>query len=150
SPQQQWTTTRFHRTQFNRPASGALPEWFIFVLGRDAKLYAVDLRERATRVICRDSHNRSIALLPSAQTQPASAYLYRLGIRTDDAVLLVDEHGATMSRYAIPQPLRERSFSFAETKKRQGVFQAKDEDDDGAGSDVLFWVGEDNAIREQR
>ncbi|HEY7314306.1 MAG TPA: hypothetical protein VH643_33450 [Gemmataceae bacterium] len=93
---------------------GALSPWMVYVLGRDQKLYEADLRTRTVRIVLDEAGLRSVALVRDS-LNPARASFYRLAARTDDAVLVLDEHGRELRRYPIPEMLRDRTIAVAET-----------------------------------
>jgi hypothetical protein len=84
------------------------------LLGRDGKVYHADLHERTVDVVLDGPGVRSAAIVPGP-TDPVRGTPNRLGVRTEDAVLLLDERGKLLKRYAIPEALRDRDLTFAET-----------------------------------
>src|SRR5262249_34689073 len=56
----------------------------------------------------------------------------RLAARTDDTVLVLDEHGGVLARYPIPEPLRQGEFTFSETS---------------AGLGLMYWESPHESLR---
>ena len=97
-----------------RAPHGSVSPWDVYVFGRDGKLYHADLQKRTIEVAFDRSRVHSAALasgLPDAVHGTPS----RPAVRTEDAVLVLDERGEVLKRYPIPDYLRGLDISFGET-----------------------------------
>jgi hypothetical protein len=108
-----------------RPDSDSMPgRWIVYILGRDRKLYEIDVRAYTVRVLFDEPRLCTAALIADTR-RSAHAASYRLAARTEDAVFVLDQHGRLVQRYPIPQSLRDRAFSFAETTTGEALMHEK-------------------------
>jgi hypothetical protein len=135
-----------------RAPRGFLSPWDVFVLGRGGVIYHADLQNRTVRVVLNDPTVRSAAVLPD-QSNPARGVLYRLAVRTDDSLRVLDERGQEVRRYTIPEPAREQDFfTFAETTTGQAVlYWSKTVEAKAAKVEYpIYWVAPDGRYRGTR
>jgi hypothetical protein len=97
-----------------RAPRGSVSTWDVYVLGRDGKIYHADLQNRTVHIALEEPGLRSAALV-AGPPDPVRGTPFRPAARTDDTVLVLDEHGQPLQRYPIPEALRGRDISFAET-----------------------------------
>jgi hypothetical protein len=103
-----------------RPPRGSVSPWDVYVLGRDGKIYHADLQNRTVHVALDEPRLRSVALV-TGPPDPVRGSPHRLAARTDDAVLILDERGQIRQRYPLPEPLRDRGVTFAETTTEEAL-----------------------------
>jgi hypothetical protein len=103
-----------------RAPRGSVSTWDVYVLGRDQRVYHADLNSRTVHVAFEDPRLRSVGLV-FGPPDPARGTPYRLAVRMDDVVLVLDERGQRLAHYPIPEDLRERGFAFAETSTGDAV-----------------------------
>jgi hypothetical protein len=110
-----------------RAPRGFVSDWDIYLLGRGGKMYHVDLHSRTMEVVFDDARLRSAMLLPDVYqaNQTKHGILQRLAVRTEDTLLVLDEHGTVLRRYPIPEPGRGRDLAVMETS---------------AGEAVMYWT----------
>jgi hypothetical protein len=130
------------------PPQGALAPWMVYVLGRDQKVYEVDLRKRTVRVLLDEPRLRCVALIGDRPGSERVGY-HRLAARTDDEVLVLDENGRLLRRYPIPQALREKEFLFGETSAGEALMCWSSAGDFLARQieHLIFWVRPDGHER---
>ncbi len=130
------------------PPPGALSPWMVYVLGRDQKLYEVDLRKRTVRVLLADLGFRSVALVGDS-ANPSRASFHRLAVRTDETVLVLDDRGSLLRSYPIPEALRAVEFAFAETTAGEALMHWNSPDDIVARQieHRVSWVSPDGRFR---
>lgn len=116
------------RRKAGRAPHGSVSTWDVYVLGRDAKLYHIDLQKRTITVAFGRSPVLSTALIADMPNE-VHGTPYRPAVRTADAVLVLDERGETLKRYPIPEPLRTQDISFAETNIGGSVMYANTPED---------------------
>jgi hypothetical protein len=123
----------------------------VFVLGRGGIVYHADLQNRTLRVVLNDPTIRSAEVLPD-QSNPARGTLYRLAVRTDVSLRVLDERGQELRRYPIPEPAREESFTFAESSNGEAVLYWTQPANENAAKVKypIFWVARDGRCRETR
>ena len=92
----------------------------IYVLGRGGKIYHADLRSRTVEIVFDDPRFRSAVLLPDV-SHTERGTLYRLAVRTEDTLLVMDERGTVLRRYPIPAIGRERELMVLETNAGEAV-----------------------------
>jgi hypothetical protein len=109
---------------------GSLSTWDVYVLGRDGKVYHADLHNRTVEVILDEPGLRSAAVVPGVH-DPQRGTPHYLAVRTDNAVLVLDERGKLRKRWPIPEALRGQEFTYAET---------------AAGEAVLHWHSPDDSL----
>jgi hypothetical protein len=134
-----------------RAPRGSVSTWDVYVLGRDGKLYHADLHARTVQVALDEPRLRSAALFVGVH-DPVRGTPHRLAARTDDAVLVLDERGGLLRRYPIPEALRGRDLSFAETTAGEALLYASSPLD-GLATEVdyhLCWVAPGGRCREAR
>jgi hypothetical protein len=129
-------------------APGSLSPWNIYVFGRDAKLYHVDLRRRTVRAVLEGSEIRSVAL-GSDNHDPARIVPI---IRTEDAVLVLGEDDQVEDRFAIPESLRDRGLTFVATSIGEAVmYWHSPKDSMATALDYeIYWVAPDGSSRQTR
>jgi hypothetical protein len=103
-----------------RAPRGSVSTWDVYVLGRDRKIYRADLQQRTVHVVFDEPRLRTAALV-AGPADPVKGTPHQLAARTDDAVLVLDEHGGLLRHYPIPGDLRERGFAFGETTAGDAV-----------------------------
>jgi hypothetical protein len=103
-----------------RAPRGSVSTWDVFVLGRGGKIYHADLQNRSLHVAVDEPRLRSAALV-AGPVDPVHGTPYHLAVRTDDAVTVHDERGQVRQRYPIPEALRRRDITFAETTTGEAV-----------------------------
>lgn len=125
---------------------GAMPS-IVYVLGLDQKLYEANLRKRTVRVIVHAQGLHSLGGIDDLTDKTVGNW--RLAVRTDAAILVLDKHGIEQQRYPIPQELRERAFTFGETSSGEAVMYYSDERDimDTEAVHHLIWVRPDGRSR---
>jgi hypothetical protein len=128
---------------------GSASAWDVYVLGRDGKLYHADLHERKVHVLLDRPDLRSLALA-AGFTDPVRGTPYRLVVRTDEAVLILDELGDGLACYPIPEELREASFRFGETAAGEAIFERSVPAGDPAVEHRIWWVTPDGLSRQAR
>jgi hypothetical protein len=104
---------------------GSLSTWDVYVLGRDGKVYHADLQNRTLEVAFDEPGVRSAAVVLGAHDAERGTPHY-LAVRTDDAILVLDERGSPLKRWRVPASLRGRDLSYRESS---------------AGEAVLDWSG---------
>jgi hypothetical protein len=136
---------------FARGPHGSVAMWDVYVFGRDGQLYHADLRHRTLRVILDQLHLRSAALVAGVP-DPVRGTSWRLAVRTDDAVLLLDEADHVSRQYLIPDELRGQGFTFAETTTGEAVMFWNSPFDELATNVEyrIWWVDENGRCREAR
>ncbi len=134
-----------------RALRGFLSPWDVFILGRGGVVYHADLQNRTVRVVMNDPTVRSAEVLPD-QSNPARGVLYRLVVRTDDSLRVLDERGQELHRYTIPEPAREKTFTFAESSNGEAVlYWTRPANENAAKVEYpIFWVARDGRCRETR
>jgi hypothetical protein len=111
-----------------RAPHGSVSTWDVYVLGREGKLYHVDLQKRTLQVAF-DSSPVLSAALTAGQPDAIRGTPYRPTVRTEDAVLVLDERGTELKRYPIPESLRGREINFSETSTDEAVLYASSPED---------------------
>lgn len=111
-----------------RAPHGSVSTWDVYVLGRDARLYHVDLQKRIIHVAF-DSAPVLSAVLTAGVPDGIRGTPFRPTVRTEDAVLILDERGQVRKRYPIPQQLRGQDLSFGETSSGEAVMYANSPED---------------------
>ncbi|HZY85304.1 MAG TPA: hypothetical protein VFE78_10770 [Gemmataceae bacterium] len=104
---------------------GSLSTWDVYVLGPGGKVYHADLQKRTLEVILDEPGLRSAAVVQGVLDTERGTPHY-LAVRTDDAVLVLDERGSPLKRWPVPETMRDRDFNYAESR---------------AGEAVLIWSG---------
>jgi hypothetical protein len=97
-----------------RAPHGSVSSWDVYILGRDGKLYHADLQKRTIQIAFDRSPVLSAALA-SGQPDAVHGTPSRPAVRTEDAVLILDERGEVLKRYPLPDSLRGLDISFGET-----------------------------------
>jgi hypothetical protein len=108
------------RRSAGRAPHGSVSTWDVYVLGGDARLYHVDLQQRVIQVAFDRSPVVSAALT-AGQPDAIHGTPYRLAVRTEDAVLVLDARGGVLKRYPIPESLRGHEINFGETNAGEAV-----------------------------
>jgi hypothetical protein len=93
---------------------GSLSSWDVYVLARGGTIYHVDLHHRSVEVVLNEPPLRSAALVGGV-ADPVRGMAFHLAVRTNEAVLVLDERGGLLKRYPIPPAFREVPFAFAQT-----------------------------------
>jgi hypothetical protein len=101
---------------------GSVSTWDVYLLGRDGKLYHTDLQQRKTHVIPVGQRMRSLAMV-AGFADPVRGTPHRVAVRTDEAVLILDELGGGLACYPIPEEVRESSFRFGESTAGEAIFE---------------------------
>jgi hypothetical protein len=143
-----------HGTQHPNPDNvgraprGSLSSWDVYVAGHDGKLYHADLQERTSEVIWQGALVVT-AVVPGLR-DPLHGTPHYLAVRTDDAIVLLDERGGGLNVYPIPAPLRERRLSFALTTASEAVMYWKSPADPVATEEQyhIGWVPQEGRSRE--
>jgi hypothetical protein len=99
---------------------GSLSTWDVYVLGRDGKVYHADLQNHTLEVVLDEPGLRSAAVVLGVHDAERGTPHY-LAVRTEDAVLVLDERGGPLKRWRVPASLREREFAYAETSGGEAV-----------------------------
>jgi hypothetical protein len=107
---------------------GSVSSWDVYVLGRDGKLYHADLQKRTIQIAFSRSPILS-AMLAGGLPDAIHGTPYRPAVRTEDAVLILDERGEVLKRYPIPDSLRGLDISFGETNTSGAVMCWKSPED---------------------
>lgn len=120
----------------------------VYLLGLDSKIYEADLRKRRVRIAVHERDIRSFTILDFRKSSPTEI-AWRLAVRTDKNVLVVDKHGTEQQRYPIPQELVEKPIMFGETTAGDSVMYWNKECDVLATENkyCLFWVRPDGRSR---
>jgi hypothetical protein len=128
---------------------GSVSTWDVYVVGRDHKIYHAGLHNRTVHVALDEPRLRSAALAAGVN-DPVRGTPYRLAARTDDAVMVLDERGGLLQRYPIPETLRGRDLTFAETTTGEALLYWKSPDDFLAteADYRIAWVAPDGRSRE--
>jgi hypothetical protein len=137
------------RESGGRAPQGFLSEWDAYVFGRDGRLYHADLHDRTVQVVLEHSQLRSVAHSISPKDGNRGV-LYRLAVRTDDAILVLDTQGQLLARYPIPEALRALDLTFAESKTDEAVLYWISPEDGLATEKKhrIYWVQADGQFRE--
>jgi hypothetical protein len=128
----------------------------IYIIGRFGKLYHADLRSRTMEVVLDDPHLRSALLLPDHyQSNPTKrGALFRLAIRTEDELLVTDEHGKVLRRYPIPEAGRRHDLTVMETAAGEAIMSwklwAHEATANAKFEHEICWVAPDGRHRETR
>jgi hypothetical protein len=123
------------------PETGhAISSRYVFVLTRDHKLYRFDLRKPGTRLLLEDSHLRSFTLAKPPY----------LAVRTEDAVLLMNDQGEVKARYPIPEALRARSIFWAEKSRDEALLHSYDGPTEDEHTTEIYWVKPTGEVRQQQ
>lgn len=132
-----------------RSPHGFVSPWDVYVLGCGGKLYHADLQNRTVRLVLEDTRLRSVRLLADV-SKSMRGTLFRLGVRTDDAALVMEEGGEILRRYPIPQSARERELFVAETSTGEAVmFWKNDPDSSTAKAEHrIYWQTPNSRCRE--
>ncbi len=93
---------------------GSLSTWDVYVVGRDGKVYHADLHNRTLEVALDEPGLRSAAVTLGVH-DPVRGTPHYLAVRTDDAVLVLDERGGLRKRWPVPASFRGRELHYAET-----------------------------------
>ena len=112
----------------SRAPRGSASSWDVYVLGRDGKLYHADLQKRTVRIAF-DRLPVLSAALTSGLPDAVHGTSHRPAVRTEDAVLVLDERGEVRKRYPIPDSLRGLDISFGETSTGEAVMYWNSSDD---------------------
>lgn len=128
----------------------------IYVIGLGGKLYHADLRSRTMELVMDNPHLRSANLLPDVHqsNQTKRGALFRLAVRTEDTLLVADEHGHVLRRYPIPQASRGHDLTVMETSVGEAVMcrklYAKEATANAKFEHEICWVAPDGRHRETR
>lgn len=142
------TSYPMNRNRSGAP-NGSVSEWDVYVFSRDGKIYHIDLQARTVHVALESSRLRSVAF--SAGVPDGAKWIsFWLTARTEDAVLVLDAQGRQLSRYPIPEALRNVPFSFAESNSGEAVlYWNSPQDVLATETDYrIFWVKPDGRFRE--
>jgi hypothetical protein len=129
---------------------GSLSTWDVYVLGHDGKLYHADLHARKVHVVL-DGPAIRWATVVLGHHDPATGTPHHVAVRTDDAVLVLDECGGLLSRYPIPEPLRAKDLAFGETWAGEAIMHWHSGSDAQLDEEIdhrVFWVTPDGRFRE--
>jgi hypothetical protein len=110
-PQREWA---------GQAPRGSVSTWDVYVVGRDHKIYHADLHSRTVHVALDEPQFRSAALV-AGPIDLIRGTPHRLGVRLDEAILVLDERGRELKRFPIPEALRDRPFRFVETTASEGL-----------------------------
>lgn len=137
------------RESGGRAPQGFLSEWDAYVFDRNGRLYHADLQERTVQVVLAHSQLRSVAKSISSK-DGARGVWFRLAARTGNAVLVLDTQGKLLARYLIPEALRNRDLTFAESKTGEAVLYWSSAEDSLATEreHLIYWVQADGQFRE--
>lgn len=111
-----------------RAAHGSPSTWDVYVLGRDGKLYHADLQKRTIQVAF-DSSPVLSAALTAGVPDAVHGTPHQPTVRTEDAVLVLDERGGVRKQYPIPECLRGRDIHFGETHTGETVMYSNSPED---------------------
>jgi hypothetical protein len=127
---QRWQQPTEHplRRNAGRAPHGSVSSWDVYVLGRDGKLYHADLQKRTIQIAF-DGPPVLSATLTAGLPDAVHGTPYRPAVRTEDAVLLLDEHGRVLKRFPVPESLRGLEISFGETNNGEAVMYANSPED---------------------
>lgn len=128
--------------------AGYLSGWDVFVLGGDDTLYHADLRSRTVERVKGLPAIRSVSLVHGLP-DPVRGTPTHVAARTDADVLILDDRGAILKRYPVPDALRGRLFTFVETADGEGLMLANRKIDPLAAEteQSVFWVKPDGRFR---
>jgi hypothetical protein len=112
--------------------AGFVSYWDVYILGRDEKLYYIDLRKRTVETPFFDTPLLSggLVYLP---IEVKSGMPFSPVVRIDDAVLILDPHGREQRRFPIPEPLRDRDIALVETASGGAVMYSSRTENGPAG-----------------
>jgi hypothetical protein len=116
-----------HRSAGRAP-HGSVSTWDVYIHDRDGKLYHADLQKRTMQVAF-DSATVLSAALTAGVPDAVHGTPYRPTIRTEDAVLLLDEHGEVLKHYPIPASLRGQDIHYSETNTGEAVMYGNSPED---------------------
>jgi hypothetical protein len=117
----------------SRAPAGFVSPWDIYVLSRDGKLYHADLQQRTIQVISASPWLRSAALIVSG-SEAGQGPTFLVAARTQESIRVFDSHGKELRRYPVPEELRDRDLSVAETTRGEVLMRWHTPDDDLATS----------------
>jgi hypothetical protein len=130
-----------------RAPAGSLSSWDVYVAGHDGKIYHADLQERTVEVVCQGALRAAATVLGMYDPNGTP---HHLAVRTEDSIVLLDEHGGGLNGFPIPASLRGRNFSFILVHSDEAVMYWKSPPDPVATEDryCICWVGQDGCRRE--
>jgi hypothetical protein len=114
----------------NRAPRGSASPWDVYIEGRDGKLYHADLKGRTVSIGFAQDKVLS-ATLVAGLPHPVHGAPHQPVVRTEDAVLVLDQRGQTLRRFATPESLRGGAIAFAETE---------------GGGAVMYWSGPEDFL----
>jgi hypothetical protein len=134
-----------------RPGPGSLALWDVYVVGRDDRLYHVDLQERTVTAALSGVGVRGVGMILEPG-QLEGVPRYRLAVRTADEMRILNARCREQARYPIPDSLHSSSFTFAETTLGEAVFHTTGKADglDKTVDHAVWWVRPDGATRTAR
>ena len=122
----------------------------VFVIGRDDKVYQINLRNRSVFVPL-EVHGLRSASMTFSMEAPGQVSC-RLALRTDAEVLLYemsDERSRLLNRYPIPDDLRGKGIQFVRTDSNEAVMYWENSDTLATATDYqLYWVTPDGSQRQ--
>jgi len=132
-----------------RAPRGSLSPSDVYVLADGGTMYHADLHGRTVEVALVEPRLRSAAVV-SGVPDMVHGTPQHLAARTDDAVLVLDEHGGLRQRYPIPEDLRRQEFHFAETSTGEALMYWNSPDDSlrEETEHRMFWVSPDGRTRQ--
>jgi hypothetical protein len=107
---------------------GSVSTWDVYVIGRDGKLYHADLQKRTLQVAF-DRSSVLSASLTAGQPDAVHGTLYRPTVRTESAILVLDERGGVLKSYPIPESLCRQAIYFGETSRGEAVMYSESTED---------------------
>jgi hypothetical protein len=106
------------------PHRDSLASWEVAVCCA-GKVYRVDLRAREVRLVVQDPQLRMVSLLIDDPFDPRGSP-FRLAIRLDEAIVVLDREGRALGRYAIAPALRDKGFILSQSRSRAVVMWRHD------------------------
>ncbi len=122
----------------------------VYIFGRGGKVYYIDLPRRTVRLILDVPGLRSASIV-FAERDGGLPVRFRLVARTEDEILVLGEQAEVRRRYPIPQPLRAKEVSFAETTTGEALMSWNSSMDSFADfvEHHIYWVPLAGAPRER-
>lgn len=119
----------------------------VYVLGLDQMLYEANLRKRTMRVVVHEGELQFVTEIFHPTDSGHGSW--RIAVRTDKDILVLNRHGEEERRYPIPQELRPLTLTFGETSTGEALLYWKSEQDTLTTQveNRLFWVRPDGRCR---
>jgi hypothetical protein len=128
----------------------------VYVLAPGGTVYHADLEARTVHVALEAPDLCSAAVLCSAAELGGVRHLqdgapWQLAVRTKEAIMVLDERGALLRRYVVPDTFAGREINFAETTAGEALMYANSPMDSLATEITwtMAWVGPAGVRREE-